>query len=63
MLSAQEAETGSGYINVRNLVTIRQALIKIEHPQGSTLIQFDNQCAFGLFEDSVNPKRSEAMYM
>ena len=63
MSSAQEAETGAGYMNACNLVLIRQSLIEMGHPQGPTPIQFDNQYAVGLFEDNVNPKRSKAMYM
>ena len=63
MSSAQEVETGAGYIKDRNLVPIRKALIKMGHPQGLAPFQFDNQCEVGLFKDNINPKRSKAMDM
>ena len=63
MSLAQEAKTGAGFINARNLVPIRQALIEMGHPQGPTPLQFDNMCALGLLQDTVTAKRSKAMDM
>ena len=63
MSSAQEAETGAGYLNARDMVPIRQTLIELGHPQGPTPLQFDNKCATGIMNDTVRQKRSKAMDM
>jgi hypothetical protein len=44
----KEAETGGGYINAKEALPIRQAAIKMGHPQGPTPLQFDNKCAMGI---------------
>ena len=63
MSSAQEAETGAGYLNAKELVPMRQALIEMGHPQGPTPLQFDNQCATGILNNDMQQKRSKAMDM
>jgi hypothetical protein len=63
MSSAQEAETGAGYLNARDMVPLRQTLIELGHPQGPTPLQFDNKCATGLMNDTLRQKRSKAMDM
>ena len=63
MSSAQEAETAAGYLTTKELVPIRQTLIEMGHPQGSTPLQFDNKCATGIMNDIVRQKRSRAIDM
>ena len=53
MSSAQEAETGAGYITAKELAPLRQTLQELGHPQGPTPIQFDNKCATGILTDSI----------
>ena len=63
MSSAQEAETGAGYFNARELVPLRQTLLDLGHPQPATPLQFDNQSATQIINNTVNQKRSKAMDM
>ena len=63
MSSAQEAETGMGFLNARDAVPIRQTLTEMGHPQGPTPIQFDNIVATGIMNDTVTQRRSKAMDM
>ena len=63
MSSAQEAETGMGFLNARDAVPIRQTLQEMGHPQGPTPIQFDNIVATGVINDTVTQRRSKAMDM
>ena len=63
MSSAQEAKTGAGFINARELIPLRNALCEMGHPQGPTPIQFDNRVANDILNDDVNQKRSKAMDM
>ena len=63
MSSAQEAETGAGFVNAREAIPIRNALIEMGHPQGPTPVQFDNRVANDILNDDVNQKRSKAMDM
>ena len=63
MSSAQEAETGAGFMNAREAIPIRNALIEMGHPQGPTPIQFDNRVANDILNDDVNQKRSKSMDM
>ena len=53
MYSAKESETGSGFINGKYYVPLRNALHKMLHIQGSTPIQFDNFFANGIISDTV----------
>ena len=63
MSSAQESETGTGYINARDAVPLRTSLDEMGHKQGPTPIQFDNLCATGILNDTVTQRRSKAMDM
>ena len=61
MSSAQEAETGAGFINAKELVPMRTTLEELGHPQGPTPLQFDNKCATGIMNDDVQQRRSKSM--
>ena len=63
MSSAQESETGTGYINARDAVPLRTSLDEMGHKQGPTPIQFDNLCATGILNGTVTQRRSKAMDM
>jgi hypothetical protein len=63
MSSAQEAETGAGFLNAKDAIPMRQALEDLGHPQGPTPLQFDNKVANGILNDDIVQKRSKAMDM
>jgi hypothetical protein len=63
MSSAQEAETGAGFVNAKEAIPMRQALEDLGHPQGPTPLQFDNKVANGILNDDIIQKRSKAMDM
>ena len=63
MSSAQEAETGAGYITTRELAPIRETLKEMGHLQGPTPLQFDNKCATGIINDKARQNISKAMDM
>ncbi len=63
MSSAQESETGTGYINAKDVVPMRNTLEELGHAQGPTPIHFDNLCATGIINDTVTKRRSKAMDM
>ena len=63
MSSAQEAETGAGYYNAKEIIPLRQALEELGHPQGPTPLQFDNTSATQILKEEVSQKRSKAMDM
>ena len=63
MSSVQEAETGAGFYNAKELLPLRQALEELGHPQGLTPIQFDNHSAIQILNDEVSQKRSKVMDM
>ena len=64
MSSTQEAETGGGYIkNAKAALPIRQAAIKMGHPQGPTPLQFDNKCAMGILTGVLKQRQSKGMDM
>jgi hypothetical protein len=63
MSSAQESETGAGFINAKDAIPIRNALEEMQHPQGPTPLQFDNKCATGLANETIAARRSKAMDM
>ena len=58
MSSASEAETGAGFYNAKELLSLRQALEDLGHPQGPTPIQFDNKSATQILKEEVTQKRS-----
>ena len=43
MTSTQESETGGSYINSKEALPIHQTAIEMDHPQGSTPLQFNNK--------------------
>ena len=51
--SAQETETGAGFLTAKDLVPIRTTLKELGHSQGSTHLQFNNKCATGIINDNV----------
>jgi len=63
MSSAQESETGMGFINAKSAVEKRLNLEFLGHKQGSTPIQFDNKTAVGILTDQMTQRRSKAMDM
>ena len=63
MSSAQEAETGAGYINGKELVPSIRALEELGHKQFPVPIQFDNKVAAALMKDECKPKQSKSMDM
>ena len=63
MSSVQESETGSGFINGKYAVPLRNALHEMGHTQGPTTIQFYNFFANGIITDIVVQHRSKAMDM
>ena len=63
MSSAQEAETGAGFYNAKELLPLRQTLEELGHPQGPTPLQFDNISATQILKNEVSQKRSKAMDM
>ena len=63
MSSAQEAETGAGFYNAKEIIPLRQALEELGHPQGPTPIQFDNISATQIKKEEASQKRSKSMDM
>ena len=63
MSSAQEAETGAGFYNAKELLSLRQALEDLGHHQGPTPLQFDNMSATQILKNEVSQKKSKAMDM
>lgn len=63
MSSAQEAELGGGYLNAREIIPMRQALVEMGHPQGPTPMQFDNKTANDLLNGDSQQRKSKHMDM
>jgi len=63
MSSAQESETGMGFINAKTAAGKRLTLEFLGHKQGPTPIQFDNKAAVGILTDQRTQRRSKAMDM
>ena len=61
MYYVQEYETGSGFINGKDAVPLRNSLHEIGHIQGPTPIQFDNIFANVIITDTVLQRRSKSM--
>ena len=51
----------SGNINAKEALPIRQAAIKMDHPQGPTPLQFDNKCAMGILISILKQRQSKGM--
>ena len=61
--SFQESETGSGFINGKDYVTLRNSFHGMGHIQGLTPIQYENIVINGIFTDTVVQCRSTATDM
>ena len=61
--SAAEAEVAELYHCAQKLVPLRQACIKLGHPQLATPMRTDNSTADGIMNGTVKQKRSKAIDM
>ncbi len=61
--SAAEAELGALYINSREAVPMQMNLQEMGHKQPKTPIHIDNNTAFGVIANSIQPKQTKAMDM
>jgi hypothetical protein len=61
--SATEAESGAAFFNAKEGVPLRTCLAEMGHPQPSTPLQVDNNCAVGIANRTVKQRRSKAMDM
>jgi hypothetical protein len=61
--SSAEAETSSIFINAREAVAIRQALIAMGHPQPPTPLKTDNSTALGFIQSNIKQKLSKSWDM
>ena len=63
MSSAAEAKLGAMFINCREEIPARHTLIEMGHPQPRTPVQTDNTTALGVFNNTIDPRRTKAMDM
>ena len=63
MSSAAEAEIAGLFMNAKAAIPIRQALIKMGHPQPATKIKTENSTANGFVNDTIKQNRSKALDM
>ena len=63
MSSATESEISAVFANCKECLAIRQALVKMGHPQPATPIEVDNQRAVRILTDAVKQRRAKAMDM
>ena len=63
MSSAVEAEMGAIFLNARETIPARNALLEMGHPQGQTPIQTDNSTAHGVCNKNMQCKRSKSWDM
>ena len=61
MSSVQESETGSGFINGKDSVTLCNSLHEMGHIQGLAPIQFDNIVINSIITDKVVQHKSKSM--
>ena len=54
MSSAAEAEMGAIFLDAREAIPARNALIEMGHPQGQTSIQTDNSNAHGVCNNNIH---------
>ena len=59
--SATETEVEAVFVNCQDAVSIRHTLEDLGHPQPATPVQVDNQCAYGILNDTAEQKRLKAM--
>ena len=55
--SAHEAETAGGFLDALKAASMRTTLNKMGHPQGKMPLQFDNQCATGIINQTVQQQK------
>ena len=63
MSSAAKAKIGALYINCRAEIPARHTLTEMVHPQPLTPMQTDNTTALGVVNNTIAPKRTNAMDM
>jgi hypothetical protein len=63
MASVAEAEVGGLFVNGQAARPIRTTLQELGHPQPSTIIIADNECALGIANDTVKQRRFKAIDM
>ena len=61
--STTEAELGALYINCREAIPARHALIAISHPQPPTPMQTNNPVALGIIHKMIVPRCIKSMYI
>ena len=63
MSSTAEAELGALYINIREAIPVRHALIAMGHPQPPTPMQTDNTTSLRVVKNTISPCRTKSMDM
>ena len=61
--AASEAEIAAGYLNARKAIPLRIALLEMGYPQHPTLLEIDNNMAFGVCTSRIILKKSKAIDM
>jgi hypothetical protein len=61
--SATEAKYAAAYMSAKEGVYCRTILEALGYPQPSTLILCDNECAVGLANNTIKPRKSRSMAM
>jgi hypothetical protein len=61
MSSAAKAEFGALYTTAKEMVPLRQTLIKMGWPQPRTPIQMDNSTAVGITNLTIVPQKTKSM--
>ena len=63
MSSAAEAELTGLYICAKEMVPLRQSLVKMGWPQPQSPIQCDNSTAIGAANETITPRKKKSMDM
>ena len=63
MSSAAKDQLGGLYINCREAIPARHALIAMGHHQSPTPVQTNNTTALGIVNKTIAPRRTNAMVM
>ena len=61
--SAIEAELGGLFLNTTNVVSMRNTLFDMGHPQPPTPIKIDNTTSLGVVTNTIKRKRTKGMDM
>jgi hypothetical protein len=61
--SAAESEVGACFHNAQSGAPIRVTLTELGHTQPPTPLRTDNSTAFGILNETIKQKQSNAMYM